>query len=212
MTGAGIFIRLIAFGLALLSLEGGDLPAEAGTRKAAREINQEVARSSPPSVRPDGKLVLIKLRTGLHPSHTRIVLELSGPAEWSVQKAADGSLLILVPKATLDEGIREVTSPRGLLRGVHPKRLPGGLEVRIVTAPPLPEYRTLTLENPDRLVVDCPRDRDGTSSGVAPPSTTCAESSAVATNSSPRNHSTPTAGCEPAAESSAATGTSSGGG
>lgn len=146
-------MRLVASGIALLALLTGGVPGDAAAQKAASTPNS-AARPAQESFRPDGRLAVSNVRTGIHPSHTRVVLDLTGPAEWSVQRADQGTLVILVRNALLGEGIRPVVAAQGFLRRIQPKQVPDGVEVRLATAQPRPAYRTLTLENPDRLVVD----------------------------------------------------------
>jgi N-acetylmuramoyl-L-alanine amidase len=94
-----------------------------------------------------------------------VVFELSGPAEWSVRSMADGSLAVSIPKASLDESVRDLSFGHGLLRGIRSARLAGGVEIRLETNPAHRPYRTLTLENPDRLVVDLPAGAEKTAEG-----------------------------------------------
>jgi len=97
---------------------------------------------------------LTKIRTGVHPGHTRVVLEMSGGTGWSVRPTAEGALLVSIPRAVVGEGVRDLAFGRGVLRGVRVLRLEAGVEVRLDTHPAGRGYRTLTLKNPDRLVVD----------------------------------------------------------
>jgi N-acetylmuramoyl-L-alanine amidase len=97
--------------------------------------------------------IITKFRVGEHPTFTRVVLELTGPQEYSVEHAGDG-VRILVPGASLDGGIRRADYARGQVRSVQPMRRAGGVEIVVLCDSSLAKIRTLTLTDPDRIVLD----------------------------------------------------------
>jgi len=149
---AGKILLIVALLCCGIILRTGTLVAEAaGRRVQPTPPLPQVAAAFPAR---DARISLLKLRTGSHQTHTRVVLELSGPAEWSVERPGAGTLSILLPKVGLDVPIADVAIPNGSVRGVRTLVRAGGLEVQISTVGRSAEYRTLMLQSPDRLVVD----------------------------------------------------------
>jgi len=99
------------------------------------------------------KETVTKLRVGAHPTFTRVVIELTGPQEWSVEQAGAG-VRVIVPGVGMEDGIRRVDQARGQVRSVQIVRRAGGVEVLVVCESPPVKIRTLTLTDPDRIVVD----------------------------------------------------------
>lgn len=99
------------------------------------------------------KETVTKLRVGAHPTFTRVVIELTGPQEWSVEQAGAG-VRVIVPGVGMEDGIRRVDQARGQVRSVQVVRRAGGVEVLVVCESPPVKIRTLTLTDPDRIVVD----------------------------------------------------------
>lgn len=97
---------------------------------------------------------LTGIRTGTHADFTRIVLDLGAPQEWFVKRESGGSLRIVIPNAGLDTDVRRRDFAKGLVRSIQPVRRSGGVEIVVVCEPAHVKVRTLTLANPDRLVVD----------------------------------------------------------
>ncbi|MCX5736362.1 MAG: N-acetylmuramoyl-L-alanine amidase [candidate division NC10 bacterium] len=81
-----------------------------------------------------------------------MVIELTGPQEWSVEQAG-ADVRVIVPGVGMDDGIRRVDQARGQVRSVQVVRRAGGVEVLVVCESP-PKIRRLTLTDPDRIVVD----------------------------------------------------------
>lgn len=95
-----------------------------------------------------------KLRVGTHDGFKRIVFELAGPQEWSVERGGGGPIRIVIPGVDLSPGVRRMEFARGPVRSIQPLRRSGGVEVLIVCEPDHVKLRTMTLTDPDRLVVD----------------------------------------------------------
>jgi len=120
--------------------------------------------SKPPAVPPaegyhskassdTSKETVTKLRVGAHPTFTRVVIELTGPQEWSMEQAG-ADVRVIVPGVGMDDGIRRVDQARGQVRSVQVVRRAGGVEVLVVCESPPVKIRRLTLTDPDRIVVD----------------------------------------------------------
>jgi N-acetylmuramoyl-L-alanine amidase len=99
------------------------------------------------------KETVTKLRVGPHPTFTRVVIELTGPQEWSVEQAG-ADVRVIVPGVGMDDGIRRVDQVRGQVRSAQAVRRAGGVEVLVVCESSSVKIRRLTLTDPDRIVVD----------------------------------------------------------
>jgi len=98
---------------------------------------------------------ITQIRTGVHPAHTRIVLETLGALECSVQEEEGGKLLrVVVPGGVLAKSIQPLTLRSGMVRAVQPIQQDGGVEVRVHRDGGNGGVRTFTLKHPDRLVID----------------------------------------------------------
>jgi N-acetylmuramoyl-L-alanine amidase len=95
-----------------------------------------------------------KIRTGTHAEFTRIVFELGAPQEWSVDHTPGAPIRVVIPGVGLDGGVRRLDFAKGLVRSIQPVRRSGGVEVLVVCDQAPVKVRTLTLAEPDRLVVD----------------------------------------------------------
>jgi len=135
-------IRSLRFGAGLLvvalSLFSFGRESLAGTRENSSNASKET---------------VTKLRVGAHPTFTRVVIELTGPQEWSVEQAG-ADVRVIVPGVGMEDGIRRVDQARGQVRSVQVVRRAGGVEVLVVCESPPVKIRTLTLTDPDRIVVD----------------------------------------------------------
>ena len=107
--------------------------------------------SKPPAVSPaqgqhskspsdTGKETVTKLRIGAHPTFTRVVIELTGPQEWSVEQAGR-DVRVIVPGAGMDDGIRRVDQARGPVRSAQVVPRAGGVEVLVVCESPPAKIR-----------------------------------------------------------------------
>lgn len=131
-------------------------PSALAADRASVPSFPSVSSSTPAQARTTAELftpVIAKVRIGVHPAFTRLVLELTGAQEFSVESTGRG-LRVLVPGTGLDEGIRRIEHPRGLVRSVQFVRRAGGVEILIACDLPQGKLRTLTLTDPDRIVVD----------------------------------------------------------
>jgi N-acetylmuramoyl-L-alanine amidase len=154
----GRFSRIICLiiGLASVSTVAHDRQARAGPSGDPSQRGPALSRKSesarPPVDRALGNVT--KVRVGTHEGFKRIVFELGGPQEWSVDQSADGPIRIVIPGVGLDDGVRRLDFPRGSVRSIQPIRRSGGVEILVVCEPSQVRVRTLTLTDPDRLVVD----------------------------------------------------------
>lgn len=92
---------------------------------------------------------LTDLRVGVHPDHTRIVIETDGAAPYVVDPT-DREVLVHVDAAATAEAVT-AKSPHLIWVKVEPTSL--GTDVRIQLKQPV-EVKTLVLTRPDRIVLD----------------------------------------------------------
>jgi hypothetical protein len=92
---------------------------------------------------------LTDLRVGVHPDHTRIVIETDGEAPYVVDPN-DREILVHVDAAATAEAVT-TKSPHLIWVKVEPTAL--GTDIRIQLKQPV-EVKTLVLERPDRIVLD----------------------------------------------------------
>jgi hypothetical protein len=97
---------------------------------------------------------IAKLRVGKHQDFTRVVVEMTGVYEWAIENPPGAPVRILVPGAGVDVNIRRLDFSSGAVRSVQTTRRANGAEVILVCEPAGVKVRTLTLTDPDRLVVD----------------------------------------------------------
>ena len=95
-----------------------------------------------------------KIRVGKHPDFTRVVLELTGSYEWTIEQQPGAPVRILIPGAGVDASIRRLEFSTGVIRSVQTTRRANGVEVIVVCEPTGVKLRTQTLTEPERLVVD----------------------------------------------------------
>lgn len=126
--------------------EGRFQPAPSGSRTA------ESARPPMPTTQALGTVT--KVRVGTHEGFKRIVLDLAGPHEWSVDQTPSGPIRIVIPGAGLDDSVRRQDFARGPVRSIQPIRRSGGVEILVFCEPIQVKIRALTLADPHRLVVD----------------------------------------------------------
>jgi N-acetylmuramoyl-L-alanine amidase len=97
---------------------------------------------------------IAKIRVGKHQAFTRVVLEMTGSYEWSIEQPPGAPVRILVPGAGVDVNIRRLEFSSGAVRSVQTIRRVNGVEVILICEPAGVKVHTLTLTDPDRLVVD----------------------------------------------------------
>jgi N-acetylmuramoyl-L-alanine amidase len=97
---------------------------------------------------------IAKIRVGTHQAYTRVVLEMTGSYEWSIEQPPGAPVRILVPGAGVDVSIRRLEFSSGAVRSVQAIRRANGVEVILDCEAAGVKVRTLTLTDPDRLVVD----------------------------------------------------------
>jgi N-acetylmuramoyl-L-alanine amidase len=117
-------------------------------------VRSEKAAAVRPPTAEAQVLSVTKIRRGTHEGFTRVVLELGGPQEWSVDQAPVGPIRVIIPGVGLDSQVRRLDFPTGLVRSIQPFRRSGGVEVLVICEPAQVRVRTLTLTDPDRFVVD----------------------------------------------------------
>jgi len=110
---------------------------------------------STPRTEPNSASVTVtRIRVGTHEGFTRIVLDLGGPQEWSLDEPAGGPVRIVLPGVELDSRVKRLDFPKGIVRSIQPIRRSGGIEVLLVCEPARVKVQSSTLTDPDRLVVD----------------------------------------------------------
>ena len=95
-----------------------------------------------------------QIRVGVHPTHVRIVLDVTGPMEWSSTRDADGCGGLLLPGAALAPGVQTLELARGPVRRVSPAQRPSGVEVKLECQPGPVRTHITALARPDRVVLD----------------------------------------------------------
>jgi N-acetylmuramoyl-L-alanine amidase len=144
-----VFLASICGGLPVRQAVGGQAkePAKGDTLATRRaEPLRSGVESSLGSV--------TRIRVGVHDGYTRVVFDLAGPYEWSLDQPATGPLRVVIPGVSLDDAVRRIDYPRGLLRSIQPFRRSGGVEILLVCEPSQVRARPLTLADPHRIVVD----------------------------------------------------------
>lgn len=101
-----------------------------------------------------GEATITRLRVGMHPSHTRVVLETAGPLEWAIQQEGADGLQVVLPGGVLAPNIHPVKLRTGVLRAVQPAQRAGGAEIALTWEQPNTTFRAFTLGEPDRIVID----------------------------------------------------------
>jgi N-acetylmuramoyl-L-alanine amidase len=134
-------------------LEREALAGQAGGLSERRPV---VSPQSTPALQPPDSIStrVTKIRVGVHEGFTRVVLDLGGTQEWSLDQPAGAPVRLILPGVGLDSAVRRLDFPKGTLRSVQPIRWSGGVEVLLVCEPAQVRVRTLTLTDPDRLVLD----------------------------------------------------------
>jgi N-acetylmuramoyl-L-alanine amidase len=100
---------------------------------------------------------ITQIRVGAYPTHTRVVLEMVGPRQWSIQKVeGSDALRVVLPGGVLAKNIQPLTLRAGVVRAVQPAQQVGGAEVRLVCEErdAGTGIRTFMLKHPDRIVID----------------------------------------------------------
>ena len=134
---------------------GGQSLAPAPSRLSAVSTGKSAPAPADPAM-----VSVTKVRVGSHEGFTRIVLELAAPQEWSVDQTPRTPVRVIIPGAQLDAAVRRLDFPKGVLRSIQPLNRSGGVEILLVCEPTPIKVRTLTLTDPDRLVVDVMRSGD----------------------------------------------------
>jgi N-acetylmuramoyl-L-alanine amidase len=147
---AGLLSASMIIGLLSVGREG--LAATRGSLlKSSIDSSVQANRSKAPS--DPSRSWIANLRVGTHPGFTRVVIELTGAQEWSLEHGG-ADIRVIVPGVGIDESIRRIDYSRGIVRSVQPVRRAGGVEVLIVCESASARIRKLTLTNPDRIVLD----------------------------------------------------------
>ena len=101
-----------------------------------------------------GRVLACPIRVGKHPDFTRVVLEMTGSYEWTIERPPSGPVRILIPGVGVDASIRRLEFSSGVIRSVQTTRHANGVEVILVCQPAGVKLRTQMLTEPERLVVD----------------------------------------------------------
>ncbi len=153
-----ILFRCLLAGLAVVSSFGIGRQALAGPSEgrfqpvSSTSKRLESVRASIPTTPILG--VVTKVRVGTHEGFKRIVFDLEGPQEWSVDRPPSGPIRVVIPGVGLDERVRRLDFARGPVRSIQPIRRSGGVEILLFCEPSQVKIRTLMLADPHRLVVD----------------------------------------------------------
>ena len=149
-------ILCLIVGLASVSAVAVDRQALAGPSEDRSKRSPSATRTSEPARLSANPALgsVTRVRLGTHEGFKRIVFELGGPQEWSLDQPAAGPIRIVIPGVVLDEGVRRLDFARGPVRSIQPIRRSSGVEILVFCEPSLPRIRTLTLTDPHRLVVD----------------------------------------------------------
>lgn len=103
---------------------------------------------------PAADATIAQLRVGTYPTHTRVVLDTTGPLEWSIQEEGKQSLRVVVPGGVLAPGIHRLELRKGIVRVIEPVQRSGGVEVTLLSPHPRGKIRAFSLRDPDRIVID----------------------------------------------------------
>jgi N-acetylmuramoyl-L-alanine amidase len=103
---------------------------------------------------PTPPVIVRQIRVGTHPEYTRVVVELTGAAEYTVERQADGGARVVVLNAGMGAGLRRIEPVHGTIAAVQPARRGPHVEVLITYAPAQAQIRSLTVPNPFRIVID----------------------------------------------------------
>ncbi|HTX54420.1 MAG TPA: N-acetylmuramoyl-L-alanine amidase [Candidatus Baltobacteraceae bacterium] len=103
---------------------------------------------------PTAPVIVRQIRVGTHPEFTRVVVELTGAAEYTVERQADGGARVLVLNAGMGAGLRRIEPVHGNIAAVQPSSRGPHVEVLITYAPAQAQIRSLTVPNPFRIVID----------------------------------------------------------
>ncbi len=146
----------LILGMAALLLLALDRQARAGAALDRSQPGLATLRQTESARQPIGGTLgtVTRVRVGTHETFKRIVFELSSPQEWSVGQSGTGPIRIVIPGVGLDDGVRRMDFAKGLVRSIQPVRQSGGVEILVFCEPNRVKLRTLTLADPDRLVVD----------------------------------------------------------
>lgn len=178
------YFRICCLAACLVTIWGSArLPqAEAGQADGRSHVGVAVPRKAeaarPPVESALGSLA--RIRVGTHEGYTRIVFDLGGPHEWSLDQPAGGPVRVVIPGIGLDDGVRRLDFPRGMVRSIQPIRRSGGVEILVFCEPSPARVRTLTLTDPHRLVVDVLRPGPGEGEQAVAQRTAPAPSTAAA--------------------------------
>jgi N-acetylmuramoyl-L-alanine amidase len=99
-------------------------------------------------------LSLKQIRVGVHEAFTRVVMDLTDAGEWSADMDPRGCIRVLIPGGRLLPSAAALELPRGIVRAIRPVQHPSGIEVAIACRTAAAEFRMLTLQTPDRIVLD----------------------------------------------------------
>ncbi|HSB68618.1 MAG TPA: N-acetylmuramoyl-L-alanine amidase [Candidatus Methylomirabilis sp.] len=135
---------------------------------------------------PSRDATIIKLRVGMYPTYTRVVLETTSPLEWTVLEEGTRGVRVVVPGGVLAPGVRPVELRKGLLRSIRPTQRAGGSELALAPQPRRIKVHCFSLTHPDRIVIDVVADALG-ARGDGPTRTDSRTSSRLANGANASN-------------------------
>lgn len=164
--------------LAVMPLrQGADVwvPPEAAAALARARFGSLPVSWDPKTLRlalAPGPALIRAWRTGRHPDRWRLVLETERPVSWSVQRPAEGLLLLVLAHSTVGGGTPSPVPVPGWVRAIDIRQAQGDVQVGLTLADAALRARAFALANPFRVVLDLypPNPRNGGPS-VAPPPT-----------------------------------------
>jgi N-acetylmuramoyl-L-alanine amidase len=130
-----------------LTLQASVVPA--ATSKEAQPIVTASGTRAPTA-----PVTVRQIRVGTHPEFTRVVVELTGAAQYTVERQADGGARVVILDAGMGAGLRRIEPVHGTIAAVQPSRRGPHVEVLITYAPAQAQIRSLTVPNPFRIVID----------------------------------------------------------
>jgi len=130
-------------------------PAVPGKGPAAETTRLTVRPGLRSAIGPEALApALTRVRIGTHPTFTRIVLDLTRPAEWLTEADRERCVRILIPAGRLLPTARALVRSRGLIRSVRLAQHAAGIEVFVTCRAGGGRFRSHALSDPDRIVVD----------------------------------------------------------
>jgi N-acetylmuramoyl-L-alanine amidase len=133
------------------------LPAALGSRFGKDAVRWNAERRVASIQAPQGRSpqgTITRIRVGIYPAYTRLVLEATGKLPWAIEEDKKGNLRITLPGGVLGPGIQRLELKRGILRAVRPYQAAGRSALTLVREHAHTAVRAFELTDPDRIVFD----------------------------------------------------------